>query len=366
MIKLVILRIIIVDCIEFKNKNMKLSPKIFFVEPPGPRRDILLNSASVQKAKELGFTIELNNCTYKFTDEQWAEQLIGVEGLITTWGAPRLNQTVLRKNTTLRIIGHAAGSVAAIVTPEVFKRGIKVVSSNYVMASSVAEWSLMMTIFSLRKTKDFTQFGQAGTICWEKRKSGKGIHDSVIGIWGFGDVAKKLIDFLKPLSPKQILVSGYDLTEAQAEQSGIVKVSFDELFMESDVIHLLASLNENTKYNVGQRQLEMIKTGAALINAGRAALIEPNALLNELAKNRFDAVLDVHYKEPLSQNSPYCKFQNVIISPHAAGCGTEGLYLVNILDEFERFFSDKPLIHEISQERANNMTKDHLTHTLVS
>ncbi|HBG26698.1 MAG: hypothetical protein A2Y10_09100 [Planctomycetes bacterium GWF2_41_51] len=345
---------------------MKLSPKIFFIEPPGPRRNLLLNNAVLQRAKDLEYKIYLNDNVYSLSDEQWAEQLIDVEALITTWGTPKLNKTVLSKNTTLKIIGHAAGSVATFVTPEVFKRGIKVISSNCVMASSVAEWSLMMTIFSLRKTKDFTQFGGTGTISWENRKSGKGVHDSVIGIWGFGDVAKKLIDFLKPFSPKQILVSGYDLTETQAEQSGIRKVSLDELFRESDVIHLLASLTENTKYNVGRKQLELIKTGATFINAGRAVLVEPNALLHELAKNRFNAILDVHYEEPLPLDSPYRKFKNVILSPHTAGCGSEGLYLLHILDEFERFFSNKPLRYEISQERANNMTKDHLTNILIS
>jgi phosphoglycerate dehydrogenase-like enzyme len=344
---------------------MMTSPKIFFVEPPGPRRKLLLNSVALQRAKELGFSIRLNDRQDKLTEEQWADMLVGIDALITTWGAPRLNKTVLSKNTTLKIVGHAAGSVTSIVSPELYSRGVKVVSANYVMARSVAEWSLMMTIFSLRKTKDFTQFGINGLVNWEKRKSGKGMHDAVIGIWGFGDVAKNLIEFLRPFTPKQILVSGCDLTDRQAKQLGIKKVSFDELFIESDVIHLLASLTENTKCSVGAKQLGLIKNGASLINAGRAALVEPKALLTELEKKRFNVVLDVHYEEPLPVNSPFCKFDNVVLSPHSAGCGSEGLYIQYILDEFEKFFSNKPLKYEISQERAGTMTKDHLTKTLV-
>jgi phosphoglycerate dehydrogenase-like enzyme len=340
---------------------MLTSPKIFFVEPPGPRRDLLLNRAALQRAKELGYTIHLNDCKSKLTDEQWADLLVGVDALITTWGTPRLNKTVLSKNTALRIVGHAAGSVASVISPELYNRGIKVVSANYVMARSVAEWSLMMTIFSLRRTMDSIKCGDNNSIKWANRKSGKGTHDSVIGIWGFGDVAKHLINFLKPFSPRQILVDGNDLTHEQAKQLGIKKVLFDELFAESDVIHLLASLTESTIGSVGAKQLRLIKDGATLINAGRAALVEPDALLEELRKNRFNAVLDVHYKEPLLKDNPFCSLGNVVLTPHSAGCGSEGLYLQHILDEFERFFSNKPLKYDISQERASTMTKNYLT-----
>jgi len=71
-------------------------------------------------------------------------------------------------------------------------------------------------------------------------------------------------------------------------------------------------------------------------------------------------MLDVHYKSPLLNNSPFCKLDNVVLTPHNSGCGNEGLYVECILDEFARFFGDKPLKYEITRERAETMTRDYL------
>ena len=337
---------------------MATYPRIFFTDTPGPRRNLLFNNSAQEYAKKLGFTIELNNNNFPLSDEQWADTLIDVDALITTWESPKLNKIVLSKNKTLKIVGHAAGSVDPIVSPELYRRGVKVVSANYTMARSVAEWSLMMTLVSLRGLTNYAQFGTCNSIDWDKRSSVQGTHNSIIGIWGFGDVAGHLIDFLKPFGPKKILVSCDYLTENEAARLGVTKVSLDEIFAESDVIHLLTSLTENSKGAVGKKQLELIKSGATLINAGRAGLIKREDLLPELEKKRFNAIFDVYYTEPLEADSPFRQLENVLLTPHNAGCGSEDLYFKHILDEFAKFFSSRPLLYEISWERALTMTKE--------
>jgi phosphoglycerate dehydrogenase-like enzyme len=322
---------------------------------------MLLSSIALEHAKKLGYTIELNNSTEKLTDEQWADLFVGVEGLISTWNCPRLNADVLHKNTTLKIVGHAAGSVASTVSPYLYERGVKVTTSNNVMAEAVAEWSLMMTIFSLRKIAGQAQFGlNKGVLDWNHRRDVKVSRDAVIGIWGFGDVAKHLVNFLKPFCPKQILVSIDYLTNEQAKEWGVKKVSLDELFAQSDVIHLLNGLTDKTWDAIGEKQLGLIKEGATLINTGRAQLVQEEALLKELQKNHFKAILDVHHTSPLPKDSPFRNLDNVVLTPHNSGCGNEDLYVKCILDEFERFFTGKPLKYEITKERAETMTRDYL------
>lgn len=50
----------------------------------------------------------------------------------------------------VKIIGHAVGSVGGLVDDDVYAAGLAVTTANAVMAESVAEWSLLMTLVAQR------------------------------------------------------------------------------------------------------------------------------------------------------------------------------------------------------------------------
>ena len=336
---------------------MTASPTIFFMAPKGALQDWFWREPSITRAKELGYEVRLNPAEGKLTSEEWAEALADVDALLTTWGTPRLDEAVLARNPNLKIVGHVGGSVAHIVSPYLFERGAKVCTANRLMARSVAEWCLMMTFVGLRHPLDYMQFGAAGELKWANRKERNVVpKDAVIGIWGYGDVARQLVGMLRPFGPKEIIVcSGY-LSETNAAAEGVHEVPFDELFERSDVIHCLESLRDDSKGRIGPAQLAAIKDGAALLNCGRAALIQEDALIRELRKNRFTAIMDVFETEPPAADHPYRSMPNVILTPHNAGAGRDAHYIGAMLDEFHRFFNGEPLQHEVSRDRALTMT----------
>jgi phosphoglycerate dehydrogenase-like enzyme len=184
--------------------------------------------------------------------------------------------------------------------------------------------------------------------------------DSVVGIWGYGDVARWLIRFLQPLEPREIIVCDDYLHEDEAREEGIRKVQFDELFSQSDIVHCLTALTEANKGRVGKGQLDLLRDDAILVNCGRAALIQEEALVEALRENRFTAIMDVFETEPLAEDHPYQSMPNVLLTPHNAGYGRDEYYLAAMLDEFERFFSGRPLETEVSLERAIAMTNSAL------
>ena len=340
---------------------MSTSPNIFFMAHPGHLQDWFWRGRSKKQAEELGFEVRLNSREAPLTGEEWAELLVGVEALLTTWGSPKLDEVVLSRNTTLRIVGHVGGSVAQIVSPELYERGIKVCTANTLMARTVAEWSLMMTLVGLRRMLRYAQFGAGGTrLHWEERQTNVVPQDAVVGIWGYGDVARWFIELLRPFEPREIIVHDGYLTAEAAAAEGIRKVEFDELFAQADIIHCLTSLTTVNKGRVGARQLAAIRDDAVLVNCGRAALIREEALIGALRKNRFTTIMDVYETEPLAEDHPYRKMPNVILTPHNAGCGRDERYLGAMLDEFDRFFRGEPLQTEVAQERALAMTDSSL------
>jgi phosphoglycerate dehydrogenase-like enzyme len=336
---------------------MSASPNILFMAQRGELQDWFWRGRSQERAEELGYEVRLNPREGELSAGEWAELLVGVEGLLTTWGSPRLDAAILEKNSTLRIVGHVGGSVAPIVSPELFERGIRVCTANPLMARTVAEWSLMMTLVGLRRLLEYGQFGTGGgRLDWEKRRAVVVPQDSVVGIWGYGDVAKRLIEMLRPFEPREIIVYDEYLTAEGAAAEGVRKVGFDELFSGADIIHCLTGLTAANKGRVGAEQLAAIGDGGILINCGRAALIQEEALIVALGENRFTAIMDVYEVEPLAEDHPYRQMANVMLTPHNAGYGRDEYYLGAMLDEFDRFFSGRPLEMEVTQERALVMT----------
>jgi phosphoglycerate dehydrogenase-like enzyme len=180
--------------------------------------------------------------------------------------------------------------------------------------------------------------------------------DCVIGVWGFGDVAKSYLDYVRILEPGEIIVCDDWMTEAMAAEAGVRKVSLEELFERADVIQLLQSLTEKSVGRIGTRELSAIKEGGVLVNAARAAIVDQGALVAETAKGRFTAILDVHHQEPLPDDSPFRSMPNVILTPHTAGREGQERYVAIMLEEFARLERGEALQYEITLERALAMT----------
>ena len=329
---------------------------VFLTMPDCPLREEFWSPAAQETAARLGFKVRLNSRQTPITKEQWAEEFEGVEALITTWFSPQLTAEVLARAGQLKIVGHAAGSVAWVYTPVLAERGIPMVSANTLMAGQVAEWCLLATLLGWNRLLDYAGIGAMQDMVWEKRERSRALNEATVAIWGYGDISRSLIEMLKPLRPREILVHSRHLRPEEAARLGVTLVEFDELFERGDIIHLLGALTQQNLGKVGAGQLAKIKDNAVLINAGRATLVDDVAMLAEARKNRFLSIMDVHYKEPLPADSPFRHLPGVILAPHLAGRGREGLYVGHVLEEFDRFFRGEALRSEVSQERVVTMS----------
>lgn len=329
---------------------------VFFSMPPWRIRGELWSPEAQARAGELGFNVRLNTHKPPMSEADWAEAFEGVEAMITCWGTPCLDEKVLARNSTLRIVGHAAGSVATIVSPELYRRGVRVVTANEIMARTVAEWCLMVTLMGWTRILDYLGRPDLRHMAWDDRLRARGIQNATVAIWGYGDISRRLVTLLHDVGPKEILVNSNHLTAAEAAEAGVTLVGFDEMFERGDIIHLLGGMTERNRGKVGPAQLAAIKDEALLINAGRANLVQEEALLAELRKGRFTAVLDVHYREPLPDDSPFRALPNVVLTPHLGARGRDGLYVGHVLEEFDRFFRGEPLTSEVTPERADTMS----------
>ena len=93
-------------------------------------------------------------------------------------------------------------------------------------------------------------------------------------------------------------------------------------------------------------RLAIMKDDALVINTARGALIDEKAFIRELEKGRFFAFLDVTDPEPPAADSPLRKLDNVVITPHSAGCIENcGRMGEMAAEELRRFFAGEPAIY---------------------
>ncbi|MBE4734556.1 MULTISPECIES: hydroxyacid dehydrogenase [Streptomyces] len=254
-----------------------------------------------------------------FTDPRIRAALAGTEVLITGWGCPRIDEPVLDAAPGLRALLHSAGSVKGFVTPAVWERGIAVSTAAAANALPVAEYTLAMILLA---GKDI--LGRRERLRAERVSPGWGFvpgignHGRRVGVVGASRIGRRVIELLRPFDLRVSLTDPY-VDEAGAAALGVPLLPLDELLRTSDIVTVHAPDTPETHRLIDRRALSLMPDGAALINTARGALVDHDALVDELRAGRLSAVLDVTDPEPLPADSPLLDLPNAFVTPHLAG-----------------------------------------------
>jgi phosphoglycerate dehydrogenase-like enzyme len=94
----------------------------------------------------------------------------------------------------------------------------------------------------------------------------------------------------------------------------------DALLAEADDVVLALPLTGDTKGFLDAGRIARMRPGARLVNIGRGALVDDDALIAALREGRVAAAgLDVFDPEPLPREHPYWEMEQVVVSPHMSG-----------------------------------------------
>lgn len=284
--------------------------------PAGPVRDSFFTKSNKASLAELG-DVEYNPYSRQLTTNELKESLGDKDVVFTGWGTPQISCEVLEKADKLQIIAHTGGTVASIVSDEVFRRNLIVLSGNSVFAESVAEGCLCYAMASQRNLCGYVRQVQNGL--WRDSSfQNNSIWYKTVGLVGFGMVAKQFVQLLKPFQCRIKVYSGH-LTQEEADGFGLERASLEELFETCDIISVHSALTERNYHLIGSDQLKRMKDDALLINTSRGAVIDEMALISELATGRIRAALDVFEQEPLPEHHILRNLPNVMSMPHMAG-----------------------------------------------
>jgi phosphoglycerate dehydrogenase-like enzyme len=273
--------------------------------------------------------------------------LRSAEVLFTCWGCPPVDEQVLASAPRLRAIVHAAGSVKGIVTEACWERGLRVSSAAAANAVPVAEYTVAMIVLAGKRAFDIqaTYRAQAARRDWAAEYPNYGNYRRTVGIVGASRVGRRVIELLRSYDV-DILLSDPTVDQAEAQALGVRLVELDDLVAASDVVSIHAPNIPETFHLVDRRRLRLMRAGA---------LVDTDALVEELASGRINAILDVTDPEPLPPEHPLFTLPNVVVTPHIAGSlGNEVARMGKLaVSELERYARGEEFAHPVLREQLS-------------
>ena len=192
-------------------------------------------------------------------------------------------------------------------------------------------WALLMA--AARRVPQYTSNLKAGlwqqvSIAPERNSIGVALKGRTLGIWGYGKIGRMVAGYGKAFGMK-VVVWGRDASRTQAQQDGYAAAaSKEEFFATADFVSVHLRLNDATRGIVTAADLAHMKPTATFINTSRAELVAEGALEAALQQGRPGfAGLDVFETEPLPQDSPLLRMDNVVATPHLGYVEKDGYEL---------------------------------------
>lgn len=312
---------------------------------------------SVERLRGFG-EVERNPFDRSFTAEELRERISDVDILLTHWGTPKIDETVLVRAPKLRLVAHAAGSVANIASDALYQRNIPVLSANPVMARYVAESVLG---YMIAGTHRFTQTdGILRSGGWDKLEGEhRSLYGERIGLIGLGAVGRALLDLLASFHCHVSVYDPYLPEDALAKWNFAVRCDF-ETAMNNPIVSVHASKTPETYHMIDKKALALLPRGAVLINSARGSLIDTKALIAALKEKKLYAVLDVYEKEGAGNldKELLALTDDTLLQPHAAAIAAGAQMTEAIIDDIGRFVRGEPLQLRVGYRQFRLMTQE--------
>lgn len=227
---------------------------------------------------------------------------------------PNLTEEIIKKGKNLKVVARAGVGLDNIDVNCCQGLGVTVVNSPQASSDSVAELTFGLILAVSRNIPRADKLTRAKR--WEKKSlMGHELNGKTLGIVGFGRIGRSVGKIAKACGMKLIAYDPY-LNDAQIKEGEAEPVKLEDLIKRSDVITLHVPLIESTKNMISEKEFEMMKDTAILVNASRGGIVNEEALYMALTSGKIlGAGLDVFEEEP-PINSKLLECENVVLTQH--------------------------------------------------
>jgi len=231
-----------------------------------------------------------------------------------------ITKKVLQSANRLLSIGAYCIGTNLINLKECQKKGVIVFNAPYSNTRSVVEIVIAQIIILMRNI--IIKSNQMHKGIWKKDSiNSYEIRNKTLGIIGYGNIGSQLSVIAESLGLKVIY---YDILDKLSIGNAKRYDSMKKLLKECDILSIHVDGREENTNLIGDKEINLMKKGAILINYSRGNIVNINSLKRNLKNNKLlGAAIDVFPKEPLSNKEKFKSeligLNNIILSPHIGG-----------------------------------------------
>src|SRR5579875_2158365 len=251
---------------------------------------------------------------------------------ILHWSGPRdLLREAFLANPQVRWVHSRSAGLDGVLFPELVASDVPLTNGSGVFSQSLGEFALAMVLYF---AKDFPRMlRNKAARRWEQFDLDE-IDGQTVGIVGYGDIGRAVAKRVHAMGMKVLALKRH----APTAPDPLIEKFYrpDELaamLSRCDYVVASAPLTRETRHMISDAAFAAMKPNAVLVNVGRGPVVDQAALIRALEQKRIrGAGLDVFEHEPIPEDDPVWRFENVFISPQSAD------HTRDWLDQAMRFF----------------------------
>ncbi len=326
-------------------KNNHFAPDSFPNTPEGEEVFTITRERYEAAAKNYPEVAEQLDVFIDWDTDHFSQSMADSEVLVA-WNLPTVNLASVAPN--LKWI-HIIGAGVEHLTPmDWLPDSVTLINNKGVHAAKGGEFGLM-SILMLHNAMPAIMTNQR-TATYDSIYSTP-IAGKTVVLIGVGSIGKAVAAHAKAIGLHVIGVSRHGRLIDEVNEMFAVK-DIDEVLPRGDYVFVVTPLTDETRNLLDRRRLNLLKSGAGLVNIGRAAVVDYEALVDKLKDGSMSgAILDVFDEEPLPTDSPFWEVPNLIVAPHISaddGNAYVPMTLNVFFENMERYINGKELENQVN------------------
>ncbi len=237
----------------------------------------------------------------------------------------RLDAKSLKYAPKLKIVCEAATGFDNIDIAYCRENGIAVTNVPGYSTDCVAQLTAAMALSLIMHLPEYTAFVSGGSytasgIANRLTPQFHELRGKTWGIVGLGNIGRRVAEIAKVFGCNVIACKRTPVSDIEC-------TDIDSLCQKADIISVHTPLSDSTRGLIGEKQFELMKDGAILINVARGAVLNEEAAAAAVLSGKLGGFgCDVYSAEPFPKEHPYTKIAslpNVCLTPHIAWGGYE-------------------------------------------
>lgn len=236
-------------------------------------------------------------------------------------GGERVDADILKASPQLKIVSNIAVGYNNFDMAAFSAANVMATNTPDVLTDTTADFGFALLMATARRVTESEHWLRAGN--WKKfsiydTPLSMDIHHSTLGIMGMGRIGQAIARRARGFNMNVKYYNRSRLSADLEKECGATYVDRDTLLKESDHIILVMPYTPENHHLFGEKELNMMKPTATLVNIARGGIVDELALAKALQANKiFAAGIDVFEGEP-TVRPELLALKNVVLAPHIA------------------------------------------------